>query len=67
MTVSRKTVVSKKIQALLSNYLPTSIKAYIKSKQVKILSSTTIAYRITLAEKIITMYKTDSNKIKVDY
>ncbi|TXD97815.1 hypothetical protein ES754_02265 [Psychrobacter frigidicola] len=62
--VSKKALVSQKIQTLLSNHLPALPKAYLKSKRSKKLSVITIAYRIVLAEKIITMYGTDARQIK---
>lgn len=64
---SKKEVVFRKIQTLLSNHLPALPKAYLKSKQLKRLSVTTIAYRIVLAEKIINMYESDATQIKVSY
>lgn len=62
--VPKKALISQKIQTLLSNHLPALPKAYLKSKRSKRLSVITIAYRIVLAEKIITMYETDARKIK---
>lgn len=62
--VSKKAAVSKKVRAWLSGSLPALLKAYLKSKQVNKLSATTIAYRIVLAEKIITMYESDAKQIR---
>lgn len=63
--VSKKALVSQKIQRLLTNHLPALPKAYLKSKRVKKLSVTTIAYRIILADKIIAMYELDAKHNKV--
>lgn len=62
--VSKKALVSQKIQTLLSNHLPALPKAYLKSKRSKKLSVITIAYRMVLAEKVITMYESDAKSIK---
>lgn len=60
---SKKVLVSQKIQTLLSNHLPALPKAYLKSRRSKKLSVITIAYRIVLAQKIITMYEADARKV----
>ncbi|WP_201615696.1 hypothetical protein [Psychrobacter urativorans] len=63
--VSRKAAVFKKARTWLSGNLPALLKAYIKTKDGKRLSATTLAYRLVLAEKIITMYESDAKQIKV--
>lgn len=63
---SEITTVSQKARGFLSHHLPELLKAYLKSKQVKKLSATTLAYRIILAEKIINMYASDAKNITGD-
>ncbi|WP_201530073.1 hypothetical protein [Psychrobacter frigidicola] len=71
-TVSKsKQILSKAKPALVAAYsqlndnIPLLLKSYIRSKRVKNLSATTLAYRIVLAEKIITMYESDAKQLKV--
>ena len=64
--ISGHTPVTQKARVWVSDNLPILIKAYLKSKQVKNLSTTTMAYRIVLAEKIISMYASDAKVIKVN-
>ncbi|PKG36541.1 hypothetical protein [Psychrobacter sp. Sarcosine-3u-12] len=62
----KRIAVIEKSKNLLSSYLPALPKAYLKSKRPKNLSVTTLAYRIVLIDKIISMYEYDAEFIKVN-
>lgn len=62
--VSFKSTVAQKAKDWLSNHLPAFSKAYLKSKQANTLSATTLAYRLVMADKIITMYESDAIHLK---
>lgn len=51
-------------RAFISDHLPLLIKGYLQAKRAKNISATILAYRLVLAEKIITMYELDALLIK---
>ncbi|CAN6959966.1 Asparagine synthetase domain-containing protein [Psychrobacter okhotskensis] len=61
---SKSIELTSKIKVLLSNYLPAFTKAYLKSKSPKNLSVTTLAYRIVLIDRIVSLYESDANSIE---
>lgn len=56
--------VRQEARAWLLKNLPALLKAYLKTKQAKMLSATTMAYRVVLIEKIINMYASDAQLLK---
>lgn len=61
----RRKAIVQRAHHWLTHNLPALPKAYLKSIQAKRLSATTLAYRIVLADKIIAMYLSDAQRIKV--
>lgn len=51
-------------RAFISDNLPLLIKGYLQSKRAKNISATILAYRLVLAEKVITMYELDAQLIR---
>lgn len=58
-------LVRQTVKRILSDYLPALPKAYLKSKSSQKLSATTLAYRIVMIDKIISMYESDARYIEV--
>jgi hypothetical protein len=54
------------VKRLLSDYLPATPKAYLKSKSSQRISATTLAYRIVMIDKIISMYESDAGYLEVN-
>ena len=50
--------------AFITDNLPLMIKGYLQTKRANTISATTLAYRIVLAEKAITLYESDAQLIK---
>lgn len=63
---SKTALARQTVKRLLSNHLPALPKAYLKSKSSKTLSATTLAYRIIMIDKIISMYESDVKYIEVE-
>lgn len=61
---SKRLLIMQKSKNILSEYMPTQIKAYLKSTRTKKLSAKTLAYRIVLIDKIIEMYQLDGKYIE---
>lgn len=59
-------LVSRAVKRLLSDYLPALPKAYLKSKSSQKLAATTLAYRIIMIDKIVSMYESDARYIEVN-
>lgn len=62
---SKIVLVRQTVKRILSDYLPALPKAYLKSKSSQKLSATTLAYRIVMIDKIISMYESDARYIEV--
>lgn len=59
-------LVRQTVKRLLSDYLPATPKAYLKSKSSQRISATTLAYRIVMIDKIISMYESDAGYLEVN-
>lgn len=59
-------LVRQAVKRLLSDYLPATPKAYLKSKSSQRISATTLAYRIVMIDKIISMYESDAGYLEVN-
>lgn len=63
---SKIVLVRQAVKRLLSDYLPATPKAYLKSKSSQRISATTLAYRIVMIDKIISMYESDAGYLEVN-